>query len=139
VLKRLDVTSRSLIALIEPGSCFAGGAARAGAGLRPAVHADGFLEEETVERPSGGEPAQIVLSESNFGVFPMSNGLSRLGSRFYGDDDFLAKLRQETGRRLQAADALEFRPGDHRPGRHRLGGRDPDHAGGAPVAVAPMR
>jgi len=104
VLKRLDVTSRSLIALIEPGSCFAGALLELALACDRQYMLDGFLEEEAEE----GEPAQIVLSESNFGVFPMSNGLSRLGSRFYGDDDYLAKLRQETGRRLQAAEALEF-------------------------------
>jgi benzoyl-CoA-dihydrodiol lyase len=49
-----------------------------------------------------------VLSESNFGTFPMSNGLSRLASRFYGDDEHVAKLRQETGRRIGAADAMEL-------------------------------
>ena len=61
----------------------------------------GGLDEE-------GEPAQIVLSASNFGTFPMSNGLSRLESRFYGDDDTVAKLRQETGRRIEAAEAIEL-------------------------------
>jgi benzoyl-CoA-dihydrodiol lyase len=63
---------------------------------------DGFMEEEDEE----GEPAQIVLSASNFGTFPMGNGLSRLGSRFWGDDDAVAKLRQEIDRRIDAAEAL---------------------------------
>jgi benzoyl-CoA-dihydrodiol lyase len=63
---------------------------------------DGFMEDHDEE----GEPAQLVLSASNFGTFPMGNGISRLGSRFYGDDDSLAKLRQETDRRIDAADAL---------------------------------
>ena len=104
VLKRLDVTSRSLIALIEPGSCFAGALLELALACDRQYMLDGLLEEEGEE----GEPAQLVLSESNFGAFPMSNGLSRLGSRFYGDDDYLAKLRQETGRRLLAAEALEL-------------------------------
>jgi benzoyl-CoA-dihydrodiol lyase len=104
VLKRLDVTSRSLIALIEPGSCFAGALLELALACDRQYMLDGLLEEEAEE----GEPAQLVLSESNFGAFPMSNGLSRLGSRFYGDDDYLAKLRQETGRRLLAAEALEL-------------------------------
>jgi benzoyl-CoA-dihydrodiol lyase len=55
---------------------------------------DGFMEDHDEE----GEPAQIVLSASNFGTFPMGNGISRLASRFWGDDDVLAKLRQETDR-----------------------------------------
>ena len=44
----------------------------------------------------------------NRGAFPMSNGLTRLGSRFYGDDDHIAKLRQETGRRIEAVEAAEL-------------------------------
>ncbi|TQM02083.1 2,3-epoxybenzoyl-CoA dihydrolase [Pseudonocardia kunmingensis] len=104
VLKRLDVTSRSLIALIEPGSCFAGALLELALACDRQYVLDGFLEEDSQE----GEPAQIVLSDSNFGTFPMGNGLSRLASRFYGDDDHVAKLRQETGRRIDAAEALEL-------------------------------
>ncbi|TQM38391.1 2,3-epoxybenzoyl-CoA dihydrolase [Pseudonocardia cypriaca] len=104
VLKRLDVTSRSLVALIEPGSCFAGALLELALACDRQYMLDGFLEEDSQE----GEPAQIVLSDSNFGVFPMGNGLSRVASRFYGDDDHVAKLRQETGRRIDAAEALEL-------------------------------
>ncbi|HLU59219.1 MAG TPA: 2,3-epoxybenzoyl-CoA dihydrolase [Pseudonocardia sp.] len=104
VLKRLDVTSRSLIALIEPGSCFAGALLELALACDRQYMLDGFLEEDAEE----GEPAQIVLSDSNFGTFPMGNGLARLESRFYGDDDHVAKLRQETGRRIDAAEALEL-------------------------------
>ncbi|MEJ3654583.1 2,3-epoxybenzoyl-CoA dihydrolase [Actinomycetes bacterium KLBMP 9759] len=102
VLKRLDVTSRSLIALIEPGSCFAGALLELALACDRQYMLEGFMEEDSQE----GEPAQLVLSESNFGTFPMSNGLSRLGSRFYGDDDHVAKLRQETGRRIEAVEAV---------------------------------
>jgi benzoyl-CoA-dihydrodiol lyase len=104
VLKRLDVTSRSLIALIEPGSCFAGALLELALACDRQYMLDGFMEEADEE----GEPAQLVLSASNFGTFPMPNGLSRLGSRFYGDDDTVAKLRQETGRRIDAAEAMEL-------------------------------
>ncbi|MHA6629700.1 2,3-epoxybenzoyl-CoA dihydrolase [Pseudonocardia sichuanensis] len=104
VLKRLDVTSRSLIALIEPGSCFAGALLELALACDRQYMLDGFLEEDSQE----GEPAQIVLSDSNFGTFPMGNGISRLASRFYGDEDHVAKLRQETGRRIDAAEALEL-------------------------------
>jgi len=104
VLKRLDVTSRSLIALIEPGSCFAGALLELALACDRQYMLDGLMEEGDEE----GEPAQIVLSPSNFGTFPMSNGLSRLGSRFYGDDDHVAKLRQETGRRIDGAEAVEL-------------------------------
>ncbi|WP_433558204.1 2,3-epoxybenzoyl-CoA dihydrolase [Pseudonocardia xinjiangensis] len=104
VLKRLDVTSRSLIALIEPGSCFAGALLELALACDRQYMLEGLLEEDAQE----GEPAQIVLSDSTFGAFPMSNGLSRLGSRFYGDDDHVAKLHQETGRRIEAAEAMEL-------------------------------
>ncbi|HEY1969951.1 MAG TPA: 2,3-epoxybenzoyl-CoA dihydrolase [Pseudonocardia sp.] len=108
VLKRLDVTSRSLIALIEPGSCFAGALLELALACDRQYMLDGLMEDATPDGPEEGEPAQIVLSASNFGTFPMANGLSRLASRFYGDDDYLAKLRQETGRRMLAADAVEL-------------------------------
>jgi benzoyl-CoA-dihydrodiol lyase len=104
VLKRLDVTSRTLVALIEPGSCFAGALLELALACDRQYMLDGFLEEDSQE----GEPAQLVLSDSNFGTFPMSNGLSRLASRFYGDDDHVAKLRQEAGRRIDAREALEL-------------------------------
>jgi benzoyl-CoA-dihydrodiol lyase len=102
VLKRLDVTSRSLVALIEPGSCFAGALLELALACDRQYMLDGFMEDHDEE----GEPAQIVLSASNFGTFPMGNGLSRLGSRFWGDDDSVAKLRQETDRRIDAAEAM---------------------------------
>ncbi len=111
VLKRLDVTSRSLIALIEPGSCFAGALLELALACDRQYMLDGLMEDDSGEGEEG-EPAQIVLSDSNFGAFPMSNGLSRLASRFYGgpddDGDQVAKLRQETGRRIDAAEALEL-------------------------------
>ncbi len=102
VLKRFDVTSRSLVALIEPGSCFAGALLELALACDRQYMLDGFMEDHDEE----GEPAQIVLSASNFGTFPMGNGLSRLGSRFWGDDDSVAKLRQETDRRIEAAEAM---------------------------------
>ncbi len=104
VLKRLDVTSRSLIALIEPGSCFAGALLELALACDRQYMLEGFMEHDDEE----GEPAQIVLSASNFGTFPMGNGLSRLGSRFYGEDDAVTKLRQETGRRIEAVEAAEL-------------------------------
>jgi benzoyl-CoA-dihydrodiol lyase len=104
-LKRLDVTSRSLIALIEPGSCFAGALLELALACDRQYMLDGTLDEEAGEQQ---DPAQIVLSESNFGTFPMANGLSRLESRFYGDEEAVAKLRQEIGRRIEAVEALEL-------------------------------
>jgi len=105
VLKRLDVTSRSLIALIEPGSCFAGALLELALACDRQYMLDGTLDEEAGEQQ---DPAQLVLSESNFGTFPMGNGLSRLASRFYGDEEHVSKLRQEAGRRIDAREALEL-------------------------------
>jgi benzoyl-CoA-dihydrodiol lyase len=106
-LKRLDVTSRSLIALIEPGSCFAGALLELALACDRQYMLDGLMEDDAGEGEEG-EPAQIVLSASNFGAFPMSNGLARLGSRFYGDSDHVAGLQKETGRRIEAAEAVEM-------------------------------
>jgi benzoyl-CoA-dihydrodiol lyase len=106
VLKRLDVTSRSLIALIEPGSCFAGALLELALACDRQYMLDGTLVDTAADEQ--GDQAQIVLTQSNFGTFPMGNGLSRLDSRFYGDDDAMAKLHQEIGRRIQAVEALEL-------------------------------
>ncbi|MEU3337644.1 2,3-epoxybenzoyl-CoA dihydrolase [Streptomyces sp. NPDC002144] len=104
-LKRLDVTSRSLVALIEPGSCFAGLLLE----LALACDVQYMLDGPPVEDPDSAERAQLRLSVANFGTFPMGNGLSRLASRFYGDDDHLDWLRREaTGHPLTPAQAREL-------------------------------
>ncbi|WP_432856666.1 2,3-epoxybenzoyl-CoA dihydrolase [Amycolatopsis sp. CA-161197] len=104
VLKRLDVTSRSLIALIEPGSCFAGVL------LELALAADRqyILDGPPLEDEQSEERAAITLSEANFGTFPMGNGLSRLESRFYGEHDHFAWLRREQGRPLTPRETVEL-------------------------------
>lgn len=110
-LKRLDVSSRSLVALIDPGSCFTGTL------LELALAADrSFMLEGSFEG-SNLAPAEIGLTETNFGVLPMVNGLSRLESRFFGDDGALAKVRDLVGHALEAeaAEALglvTFAPDD---------------------------
>ncbi|MFF1608051.1 2,3-epoxybenzoyl-CoA dihydrolase [Amycolatopsis sp. NPDC058278] len=103
-LKRLDVTSRSLIALIEPGSCFTG------ALLEIALAADRqyILDGPPIDDEDSDERAAIQLTDANFGAFPMGNGLTRLQARFYGDDDHLAWLAREKNRELSAAEALEL-------------------------------
>jgi len=102
-LKRLDVTSRSLIALIEPGSCFAGALFE----LALACDRQYMLEGTFEDRDEEQDPAQIVLTASNFGAFPMGNDLTRLQSRFYGDDETLAALRERTDERITGAEAEE--------------------------------
>ncbi|MFF5139369.1 hypothetical protein ACFY6U_06475 [Streptomyces sp. NPDC013157] len=103
-LKRLDVTSRSLIALIEPGGCFAGLLLE----LALACDLQYMLDGPPPKDPESPERAVLALSEVIFGAFPMGNGLTRLESRFYQEDDHLDWLRQETGRPLSAVRAREL-------------------------------
>jgi benzoyl-CoA-dihydrodiol lyase len=106
--KRLDVTSRSLIALIEPGSCFAGGLAELALACDRQYMLDGVMEEAPADGGPASQPAAVVLTGANFGAFPMGNGLSRIASRFHGDPGRVAKLEQETHRRIEAAEALDL-------------------------------
>ncbi|MEU7812308.1 2,3-epoxybenzoyl-CoA dihydrolase [Pseudonocardia sp. NPDC049154] len=101
VLKRLDVTSRSLVALIEPGSCFGGALLELALACDRQYMLDGTLED-------GEVPATLVLTAANFAGLPMGNGLARLESRFYGDQDHLDWLEREIGRPLSAAEAVEL-------------------------------
>jgi len=102
VLKRLDLTSRSVIALIEPGSCFAGTLAELAFAADRAVMFAG-------ERPGDNRAAAtLYLSPLNFGAYPMGNGLTRLETRFLGEPDSVERARAEIGRTLDSdvADAL---------------------------------
>ena len=89
-LKRLDVTSRSLIAVIEPGCCFAGMLPELALACDRQYMLDGVYEDVDPD----AEPATIVLTAANDGAFPMGNGLSRLGARFCGRDDLLEAARK---------------------------------------------
>ncbi len=102
-LKRLDVTSRSLIVVIEPGSCFAGFLAE----LALAGDRQYMLEGVYEDVDPDADPAVIVLTRSNDGLFPMGNDLSRLESRFWGHDDHLESARSRIGEQLDAAAAAE--------------------------------
>ena len=96
-VKRLDVTGRSLVAVIEPGSCFAGML------LELALACDRqYMLEDT------DPAAQIVLTSVNFGTFPMANGLSRLATRFYGHDDDAERLAARLDRPIEAAEAADL-------------------------------
>jgi benzoyl-CoA-dihydrodiol lyase len=99
VLKRVDLTSRSLVAIIEPGSCFAGTLAEIPFACDRSYMLIGQL--------NGGNrpPATIALSEANFGAYPMPNGISRLESRFLDDDTSLDKVKAKVGDMLDAEDA----------------------------------
>jgi benzoyl-CoA-dihydrodiol lyase len=109
-LRRLDVTSRSLFALIEPGSCFAGPLAELAFACDRQFMLNGQWDDDVA--PEAGQapaqPAALTLSAANLGAFPMSNGLSRLASRFPGDPGHVAKLEQLAGRPVEAEEALDL-------------------------------
>ena len=100
-LKRLDVSSRSLIALIEPGSCFAGTL------LEVALAADRSYMLDGVFEGSNLPAATIRLTGMNFGPYPMGNGLTRLQTRFLHDLSLVDDLKGEIGEALDAAAADE--------------------------------
>ena len=102
VLKRLDLTSRSIIALIEPGSCYAGTLAEL------AFAADRSAMLEGTFKGESQQPAGLTLSSLNFGAYPMSNGLSRLETRFLGEPASVERARENAGVSLDAATALEL-------------------------------
>ena len=98
-LKRLEVSSRSLMALVEPGSCFAGLLLELVLAADRVYMLDGPFEEN--ELP----PATIRLSPLNFGPFPMVNGLTRLQSRFLSDPEHVAYLQARIGEEIDAQEA----------------------------------
>ena len=102
VLKRLDMTARSLVALIEPGSCFAGTLAEL------AFAADRSVMFAGTRRAGNAGPATLHLSALNFGAFPMANGLTRLQTRFLGEPASLGAAEARIGAALdaEAAEAL---------------------------------
>ena len=99
VLKRIDVTSRSLVTLIEPGSCFAGTLAEIAFASDRSYMLLGQRDGDN--KP----PAAIVLSAANFGVYPMANGLTRLGSRFLGNPAAIEAAKSEVEKPLDAETA----------------------------------
>jgi benzoyl-CoA-dihydrodiol lyase len=103
-LKRLDVTSRSLIAMIEPGSCFAGSL------LELALAADRSYMLAGTPEDDGPDaaPAAVIVNEMNLGPLPMGNGLTRLQARFFGDPEGLAAVEKRAGEVLHAEDAAEL-------------------------------
>jgi benzoyl-CoA-dihydrodiol lyase len=96
-LKRLDVSSRSIFALIEPGSCFAGTL------MELALAADRSYMLDGARPGDGCPPATVRLEAANFGAYPTPNGLSRLESRFLGEPGRVDELRSRVGEDLDAA------------------------------------
>jgi benzoyl-CoA-dihydrodiol lyase len=110
-LKRLDVSARSIFALIEPGSSFAGTL------LELALAADRVYMLAGRRADDRRPPATVRLTEMNFGAYPMGNGLTRLGSRFLGDPGRGDDLKGRIGADLDAAAAaaaglVTFTPDD---------------------------
>jgi benzoyl-CoA-dihydrodiol lyase len=101
VFKRLDVTSRTMFALIQPGSCFTGTLLELALAADRSYMLDGTLAGE--EHP----PATIKLTALNFGAYPMANGLSRLATRFLGDPGHVDDLKGRVGEDLDAAAASD--------------------------------
>ncbi len=102
VLKRVDLTSRTLVAIIEPGSCFAGTLAElAFAADRSYMLIGGFEQDNRPE-------AALQLNGHNFGRYPMSNGLSRLETRFLGEPESIGAAQARSGEPLDAETADEL-------------------------------
>jgi len=101
-LKRVDLTSRSLVALIEPGSCFAGTLAELLFATDRSYMLIGQLPGDN--KP----PATLALAAVNFGAYPMSNGLSRLASRFLADPADVDRAKAAMGTTLDAQAAEQL-------------------------------
>ena len=110
-LKRIDVSSRSILALIEPGSCFCGTL------LELALAADRSYMLRGSRDGDEAIPAKLILTTMNFGALPMCNGIARLQSRFLGQPDRVGELRSRVGAELDAGVAeqlglVSFTPDD---------------------------
>ena len=93
-LSRLDVSSRSLFALIEPGSCFVGTFLELALACDRSYHL--ALPDDEVRSP------KIMVGETNFGLYPMATDQSRLGRRFYDEQPALDAVRAQAGKALDA-------------------------------------
>ena len=130
VLKRVDVTAKSFIALIEPGSCFAGTLAEL------AFAADRSLMLIGTREGDNRKPAAITLGQANFGFYPMGNGLTRLQTRFLGEPDTLDTLKGKIGAADRRRGGRRARPRHRGLRGFRLGRRIARHAGGAHQLLA---
>jgi benzoyl-CoA-dihydrodiol lyase len=99
-LARLDVSSRSLFAIIDKGSCFAGILAELMLAADRSYMLDDTEEPETSPK--------VVLDETNFGLFTMPNGVSRIHAHYQGDEAEIAAARAAAGTPLDAAAATKL-------------------------------
>ncbi len=102
VLKRIDVTSRTLVTLVEPGSCFAGTLAELVLAADRSYMLIGSRQGDNRDSPT------IELSAMNFGPYPMSHGLTRLQSRFQADPSDLERARAKIGEAIDAEEAEQL-------------------------------
>jgi benzoyl-CoA-dihydrodiol lyase len=102
VLKRIDVTSRTLVTLVEPGSCFVGTLAEL------VFAADRSYMLIGSRQGDNRSPPAIQLTAMNFGPYPMSHGLTRLQSRFQADPSDLERAQAASGKALDAKEAEEL-------------------------------
>jgi len=102
VFKRLDVTPKSMMALVEPGSCFAGTLAELLFAADRSAMLIGTREGDN------RKPATVTLGAANFGPYPMGNGLTRLRTRFLDDEESIEAAKAKAGQPLEADDALEL-------------------------------
>lgn len=99
-LSRLDVSSRSLFAILDEGSCFAGTFLELALACDRSYHL--ALPDDEAAAP------RIIVDEANFGRYPMATGESRLQRRFYGEEAPLAAVRSKAGQPLDADAAFEL-------------------------------
>jgi benzoyl-CoA-dihydrodiol lyase len=102
VLKRIDVTSRTLVTLVEPGSCFVGTLAEF------VFAADRSYMLIGQKQGDNRAPPTIELTAMNFGPYPMSHGLTRLQSRFQADPEDEARAQARIGDALDAEEAEQL-------------------------------
>jgi benzoyl-CoA-dihydrodiol lyase len=101
VFKRLDVSSRSIFAIVEPGSCFTGTLLELALAADRSYMLDGTREGDEHPAPS------VRLTAMNFGPYPMVNGLTRLASRFLGEPGHVDDLKRRLGEDLDARAAAD--------------------------------
>ena len=101
VLKRLDLASRSLVTLVEPGSCFAGTLLELVFAADRSYMLDGTLQD------SSDSPAVLRTTKMNFGNLPMCNDLTRLQTRFLNQPEKVKKIYDHRGKDITALEAFE--------------------------------
>jgi benzoyl-CoA-dihydrodiol lyase len=100
VLKRVDMMAKSLVTLVEPGTCFAGTLAELVFAADRSIMLIGAREGDN--RP----PASIILGQANFGFYPMGNGLTRLQSRFLGEPESVTRAQGKIGVPVEGEEAM---------------------------------